>query len=297
MFVYLNGQVVPEEEARVSVWDHGFLYGDGVFEGIRIDDGRIFRLREHVERLYRSAHMLRIRIPLTIEEMEDAIGETARANGMRDGYLRPIVTRGIGALGIEATKDMTDTTVAVIPQARRKFDDRVRFEVGLKAKVLSVRRTPPESLDPRIKCCNYLNHILGKLEQWDSGADSGIMLDIHGRVSEGTAENVFCVRNGVLMTPPPDNTLDGITRQTVLSLAPSVGVEANERALTVYDLYTADEVFASGTLTELVPLTTIDGRQIGTGRPGPVTLRFLEALRQVMRDEAVPVFAEADASW
>lgn len=290
MQIYINGEFHPAHEAKISVYDHSFLYGDGVFEGIRIDNGAIFRLREHVARLYRSAHFLQIQIPITLEEMAEAIKETARRSNLRDGYLRPIVTRGEGPMGIEATKSITRANIVIIPQVRSKFDDDIRFRRGLKAKIVSVRRTPAQCVDPRLKCNNYINHILGKLEQWDAGADVGFMLSPDGYLSEGCSENIFSVFQGHLRTPPASRTLDGITRRTIMTIAAKLGIDVAEAELTAYDLYTADEIFICGTLTELVPVATIDGRPIGTSVPGPMTRRLLGALREVMAAEAEPAF-------
>ena len=284
--IYFNGNFVRARDAAISVFDHGFLYGDGAFEGIRIDNGGIFRLREHVARLFMSLHYLRIPMILTQEEVAEAVKETARRNDLADGYLRPLVTRGVGPLGIETSKSISEPTFVIIPQARRKFDDEVRTKTGLKAKVVSVRRTPSESVDSRIKSCNYINNILGKFEQWDAGADAGIMLSTDGYVSEGCSENIFCVSQGSVKTPPVTRVLDGITRRAVMQLAHDRGYAVSETDLTVYDLYNADEVFVTGTLTEVVPLTTIDGRKIGDGTAGPITRTLLAALRELMAEEA-----------
>jgi branched-chain amino acid aminotransferase len=294
--VYVNGAFLPASEAKVSVFDHSFLYGDGIFEGIRVDKGKIFKLDEHIDRLFRSAQFIHLAIPLTFKEMRDAVIATVAINRLSDGYLRPLVTRGEGLLGIEATKSLGHPNVFVIPQVRRKFDDSVRMEKGLRAKVLSIRRIAPQSLDPRIKSNNYLNNILGKFEQWAAQADVGIMLDSEGWVTEGCSENIFCVSRGVLFTPPAFRTLDGITRQTVLhELCPALKLEAKEKDLTTYDLYTADEAFVTGTLTEVVPIVEIDGRRLGNGKPGPISLRILSALRELMARSGTPAFERASA--
>jgi branched-chain amino acid aminotransferase len=292
MLIYINGKYFPESEAVISVFDHGFLYGDGVFEGIRIDDGAIFRLDEHIDRLYMSAQYIKLRILLTKQEMKQAIVETARHNKLMNGYIRPLVSRGEGPLGIESTKQIEKPTVVIFPRLRSKFNDAIRLEVGLKAKIVSTRRNPPECLDTRIKSCNYLNNILAKMEVWDAGADMGIMFDIHGHVSEGCAENIFLVKNNLLYTPKSQNTLNGITRCAVIEVAKKNGIPVFEADLNAYDLFNADEVFLTGTMTELVGIVNIDGRIIGEGKPGPMTKKILYYLRQLMVDEKEKFLAE-----
>lgn len=290
LLVYMNGEFVPSDQARVSVFDHSFLYGDGVFEGVRVQERRVIQLEQHVARLYRSAHYLQIAIPIEQDEFTAAILETVRVNELADGYLRPLVTRGEGSMGIEATRKLGRPNVLVIPQVRAKFDDRVRTETGLTATVVPVRRTPPECVDPRIKANHYLNNILGKLAQWAAGADVGLMLDTRGYLSEGCSENVFVVRGGVVLTPHAETSLDGITRGAVVKVLRNDGLSVEEANLTTYDLYNADEAFVCGTLTEVVPLVTIDGRQVGSGRPGPITLRALELLRTELVKDSVAAY-------
>lgn len=216
--------------------------------------------------------------------------ETARRNSLRDGYLRPIVTRGVGPLGLEATNEVEGPTVVVIPQVRRKFNEDIRTRRGLRAKVVSVRATPSQCIDPRVKSLNYVNNILGKFEQWDAGAEVGIMLSTDGYISEGCAENVFCVHGTAVRTSPATRALDGITRQAILQLAGELGLQAHEADLTTFDLYTADEVFVTGTLTEVVPVTMIDGRSIGDGVAGVITKRLLTGLRELMSVEGEPIY-------
>lgn len=290
LLVYLNGEFVPADRASISVFDHSFLYGDGVFEGVRVLDRRVIQLGQHVARLYRSAQYLQIAVPLPPEALTAAILETVRINELADGYLRPLVTRGAGSMGIEASRKLGRPNVLVIPQVRAKFDDRVRTETGLTAVVVSVRRIPPECVDPRIKANHYLNNILGKLAQWDAGADVGLMLDTHGYLSEGCSENVFVVRDNLVLTPRAQTTLDGITRGAVIKVLRQAGQRVEEADLTTYDLYTADEAFVCGTLTEVVPLVKIDGRQIGDGRPGPLVRQALELLRAELRRDSVPAY-------
>lgn len=285
MLVYINGEFFRADQARVSVLDHGFMYGDGIFEGTRIDNGAAFRLKEHVDRLYRSAHFLRISIPMSREEMAEALREVVRRNNLRNGYLRTIVSRGEGPPGIDTTREIASPTIVIMPRFRRLYNDEIRTQRGLKAKIVSTRRTPPECVDPRIKATQYINNLLGKFEHWDAGADIGIMLSTDGYVSECCTDNIFCVSGEMLRTPSATRTLDGITRRDVMRLAQGLGMDVAEADLTAYDLYTADEVFVTGTLTELMPIVSIDGRQIGSGTPGPTTLRLLRSLREAIATE------------
>jgi branched-chain amino acid aminotransferase len=282
MLVYINGELVPEDEAVIPVLDHGFLYGDGVFEGVSVDDGRIFRLTEHVARLFRSAEQLRISSYLSPEEVADVIENVAAVNDLRDGYIRPILSRGTGPMGIGYTREITRPNIVVIPQVRPRLSDKQRLEEGLQAVVLDRVRTPSQCLDPSIKSNNYLNQVLGKFEAWDASADFGIMLDLGGNVSECCGENIFVVDGTILRTPPPGTILNGITRQAVLDLWRRDGGTAREELLMVEDLYAADECFVTATLIEVAAVTKIDGRAIGAGTPGPVTWQLLGALRREM---------------
>jgi branched-chain amino acid aminotransferase len=288
VFTYVNGAMLEGDAATVPVLDHGFLYGDGVFEGISIDGGRIFRLEEHLERLQRSASYIRI-VPPGLDVLREAVVRVVAVNNLREGYVRPILTRGTGPMGITFTSQITVPNFLVIPQVRPRLSDEERLDVGLRACVLGMRRTPPECLDPRIKSNNYLNQILGKLAAADAGAQIGIMLDTQGFLSEGTGENLFLVREGVLRTPPPHNVLNGITRQTVIELAGRAGIEVQETALTTYDLFGADEVFITATLSEIAALTVVEGRTIGRGTAGAVTRRLLEDLRTEMAETGYQV--------
>jgi branched-chain amino acid aminotransferase len=298
LLVYINGEFFEEQEAKIPVLDHSFLYGDGLFEGISVDFGRIFRLDEHLDRLFRSATYLRIEPPLDHSDLRSAVISVVQRNNLKDGYLRIVLTRGTGPMGIGATRSITKPNLAIIPQIRPRLTDEDRLERGLRATVVSIRRTPAVCLDPRVKSNNYLNNILAKFEQWDAGADAAIMLDVDGYVSECPGENIFVVTDGVLRTPPALTTLDGITRRTVIDLQSSRGGETREEILTVYDLYTADEAFITATLVEIAALTMVDGHLIGEGTAGPVTRALATALRQAMVEEGIPVevdptFAEA----
>jgi len=294
--VYVGGDLVPQSEARIPVLDHGFLYGDAVFEGISIDGGRIFKLDEHIQRLFRSAAFMQIVPPFDFSEVRELVVRVVSVNQLRDGYVRPIVTRGTGPMGLGATRDIAAGNLIIIPQVRARLTDEKRLVKGLRAKVVGTRRTPPECVDPRVKSTSYANQILAKLEQWDAGADAAIMLGTDGLVAECAGENIFVVTNGVLRTPPRQYVLDGITRNTILELYGQLGGVAREEAISTYDLYNADEVFMTATLLEVAAVTRIDGRTIGSGTAGPVTQQLLRRLRTVMIEEGYPVSYASDVS-
>jgi len=287
MIIYLDGRFVPEEEARVSVFDHGLLYGDGVFEGIRAYNGKIFRLDEHLARLYDSAKAIDLAIPLTKAEMTEVIKETLRRNSLRDAYIRPIVTRGKGDLGLDPLKCAKPTVIAIAVTWGAMYGD--LYEKGLRAICVSVRRTPPESMPPNVKSLNYLNNILAKIEANHRGVDEAIFFDTKGHVSEGSGDNIFVVKDGVIITPPTLNNLRGITRMVVLEIAASMGITLLERDLGYFDLYTADEVFVTGTAAEVAPIREIDGRVIGNGKPGPITRQLMAAFRTATQKEGTPI--------
>jgi len=277
--VYLDGRFVPEEEARVSVFDHGLLYGDGVFEGIRAYNGYVFKLEEHLDRLYASAKAILLQIPLTRDQFREAILETLRVNNLRDAYIRPVVTRGVGDLGVDPRKCARPTVIIIAKEWRSLYPE--AFERGLRAIVAAVRNRPPESLPPTVKSLNYLTNILARIEANIHGADEAIMLDLQGHVAEGSADNVFIVRQGELYTPPPLHILPGITRQTVIELAKGEGFTVHETFFGLAELYTADEVFLTGTAAEIAPIVEIDGRVIGEGKPGPVARRLWERFKAI----------------
>lgn len=281
LWVYLNGQLVPAAEAKISVFDRSFVYGDGVFEGIEVQDGGIFKLDAHIDRFYRSAAFLRIPIPISKDELRDAIIEVVRRSELWNGYLRPLVTRGEGPLGLERVAELGPPNLVIMPQRRP-----IKEEKRCRAIVLSTRRNPPECLDPRVKSNNYLNNILGKMEQLDAGVEAGIFLDVHGHVSECCGENLFAVSGGGLRTPPVTRTLDGITRGTVIQLAREEGFPVAEADMTKYDLYTADELFLTATLSGLGYIVEVDGRRIGDGEPGPVSQRLYQLYKAYKRKES-----------
>ena len=290
--VYVNGEFYPKDEAKISVFDHSFVYGDGVFEGLQAVRGSVFKLDAHIDRLYRSARYLGFEIPIAAPAMTAAILETGRRNGLRDGYLRPIVSRGVGPMGVRNIHKLGPGSIVIVAQHERIEDKQDAFENGERAHVASLRRIPPDCFDSRAKTCNYINNILAYLEAKNAGADTAIMLDINGYVAEGYGTNIFSVRDGVVETPSAGNILAGITRAVVLRLCGELGIPARERPMTVYDLVAADEAFESATMAELVPIVEIDGRKVGTGSPGPVVKRLHAALRELMESgrESTPIF-------
>jgi branched-chain amino acid aminotransferase len=295
MKIYLDGKLVPKEQAVVSVFDHGFLYGDGVFEGIRVYDGNVFRLREHIERLYESARTIALEIPLTAAEMIQATVDTVAANEKKDAYIRLVVSRGPGDLGIDPAK-CRRATVVIIVDSIALYPQEV-YDNGVSLVTSSVRRIPIESLDPRIKSLNYLNNILAKLEAKNAGCPEAVMLNHHGHVAECTADNLFMLKNGHLKTPDlMQGALAGITRGAVLELAARRGIKVSETVLALHDLYNADECFLTGTGAEIVPVVGIDGRRIGTGKPGAKTLQLLADFRELRVKDGVKVPALVAAS-
>jgi len=271
MKVYFNGAFVDESEASVSVFDHGLLYGDGVFEGIRAYDGYVFKLKEHLDRLYDSAKAIELDIPLAREEMSEAIVETLRVNEVDTAYIRPVVTRGVGDLGIDPTKCTQGASVIIIVKEWKSLYPEEVYQKGMNAAVVSTRVKSPESLPPSVKSLNYLANILARIEANHLGVDEGIMLDPNGFVSEGTADNLFIVKDGALYTPPVVSNLPGITRASVIDVAQDAGYEVVEQFFGVAQLYMADEMFLTGTAAEIAPIVKVNGRAIDDGTPGPIT--------------------------
>ena len=287
MWIYLDGRFVQKEEAKVSVFDHGLLYGDGVFEGIRAYNGKVFRLDAHIDRLYDSAKTINLKPPFTKEKMKDLVVETLRKNKLRDGYIRPVITRGVGDLGLDPRKCPKPTVFIIAVEWGAMYGD--LYEKGLKAVSVSVRRNPAEALPPNAKTLNYLNNILAKMESYLKGGDEAIIFDTNGYLSEGSGDNIFVVKNGVIATPPSLNNLRGITQQVVVECAKDLGIEVKWQNLGFFDLYTADEVFVTGTAAEVAPIVEIDGRSIGSGKPGPVTKKLMKAFREVTKREGTPI--------
>jgi branched-chain amino acid aminotransferase len=282
--VWVDGKLVGREQATVNVFDHGLLYGDGVFEGIRIYNGRIFEAEAHLKRLYESAKAIRLTIPMEPQEWVHAIHETARENGFTDCYIRAVVTRGNGPLGISPVKCAKPVCFVIcdtLDLYPREF-----YEKGMAVITSSFTRNHPNALSPRIKSLNYLNNILGKLDAIDAGVNDAIMLNPEGHVAEATAANLFIVRDGVLSTPSVAcGILEGVTRNVILRLARQLAIPAVERVIPRYDLYIADECFLTGTGAEVMPVTSVDRRAVGTGNVGPVTQRLLEAFHRLARGE------------
>ncbi len=293
--VFLNGEFISRDAARVSVFDHGYLYGDGVFEGIRAYNGRVFRLDEHLDRLYESAQTVMLQVPLTKEQLREAVLETLRRNGLRDGYVRLVVSRGPGDLGLDPRK-CPQPTVVVIAEGIQLYPQEA-YSRGLRAITVTTRKIAPDMLSPQVKSLNYLNNILARIEVNRAGVDEGIMLNAAGYVTECTADNVFVVLRGELCTPPVYlGILKGITRETVLELARALEIPATERVFTMHDVYTAEECFLTGTAAEVAPVVEVDGRVIGDGTPGAVTRRVIAAFRGRVAAEGAPIFPQEAAA-
>jgi len=287
MIIYLNGTFVSQEDAKISVFDHGFLYGDGVFEGIRAYNGKILRLEAHIDRLYDSAKTIDLKIPLTKEEMAQAIKDTCIKNDMYEAYIRPVVSRGNGDLGLDPRKCPVPTVVIIATPWGAMYGD--LYEKGLAAITVSIRRTPAVAMPPNVKSLNYLNNILAKIEANYRGADEAIMFDTNGYLAEGSGDNIFIIKNGVIATPPTLNNLIGITRTIAIEHTKSLGIPLVEKNLGYFDMYTADEMFVTGTAAEVAPITTVDGRQIGDGMPGPITRQLMALFASKTRQEGTPI--------
>lgn len=285
--VYANGDFVPQDQAVTSIYDHGFLYGDGVFEGIRAYNGRVFRLDEHIDRLYDSAMAIMLDIPLSKDEMKQAILETIRVNDLVDAYIRPIVSRGIGDLGLDPRKCPVPNVFIICQPWGAMYGD--LYDKGLSAVTVTVRRNAPESLSPNIKSLNYLNNILAKIEANQKGGDEAIILDVRGNISEGSGDNIFLIKNGTILTPQVMNNLRGITRAAAIKIAQDLGYPLLETDLGLFDLYTADEVFVTGTAAEIAPITTVDGRPVGDGSVGTITKELMQKFGKLTQTEGTPI--------
>lgn len=286
MKIYLDGKFVEKHNAVISVFDHGLLYGDGVFEGIRTYNRLVFRLKEHIDRLYKSADAIELKIPMTKVKLIEAVIKTLKANGLSDAYIRLVVTRGPGDLGLDPRK-CGKATVFIITD-KIKLYPKEHYKHGLEIVTAVTRRNYPKSLDPRIKSLNYLNNILGKLDAIKAGTDEAIMLTHDGYVAECTGDNIFIVKDRELITPPVDiGALEGITRDAVIRLARDMDIPFFERLLRMEDVYAADEVFLTGTAAEIIPVVAIDERKINGGKPGALTLRLMEAFKKLTKLDGV----------
>jgi branched-chain amino acid aminotransferase len=280
--VYINGQLLPHADAKISVFDHGLLYGDGVFEGLRIYGGKVFRLEEHITRLYESARAIWLEIAMAHEAMCRAVNETVRANDLSEGYVRLIVTRGIGTLGLDADR-CSNPQVIIIADTIALYPPEF-YATGLEIVTASTARNHPAALNPRIKSLNYLNNILAKIEGARAGCIEVLMLNHKGEVAECSGDNIFVVKNGELFTPPIDaGILAGITRKAVIELAQAAGIAVHEIALTRHDVYVADECFLTGSAAEVIAVVKVDCRTIGTGKPGPMTVNLEKRFKQLVR--------------
>lgn len=290
--IYLNGRFMPEPEAKVSVLDHGFLYGDGIFEGIRAYHGRVFKLDAHLDRLYESAKTINLNIGVSKAEMQEIVLETLRRNSFQDAYIRLVVSRGKGDLGLDPN-NCSKAAIVCITDKLALFPESL-YQNGMEVKTVPTRRNNVDSLNPRIKSLNYLNNILARIEANLAGASEAVMLNQEGHVCEGTGDNIFIVKKGEIITPPTYvGILEGITRNTVLELAAKAGVPAKEQLFTRHDLYNADEVFLTGTAAELVPVVKVDGRVIGEGKPGELFNRLLLAFRELTKVDGPAIYANA----
>jgi branched-chain amino acid aminotransferase len=280
--VYIDGKFYPKSEAKISVFDHGLLYGDGVFEGIRVYDGVIFLLKEHIDRLYNSAKFIKLNIPISKEEMIAAVVEAVKRNRAKNSYIRLVVTRGMGDLGLDPRKCSKPSIIIIVEQIQ--LVGGAAKEKGVSAIIASTRRDSVSATTHEVKSLNYLNSILAKLEAIEAGADMAIMLDSRGFVSEAEAANLFIVRDGIIATPPTTaGILDGVTRRRIIRLIRELGMEIVERDITPFELITATEVFLTGTGAEILPVVKINGIQIGDGVPGPITKKIMQEFEKIVR--------------
>ncbi|NLP45524.1 MAG: branched-chain-amino-acid transaminase [Epulopiscium sp.] len=286
LMIYLNGEFVKKSEAKVSVFDHGVLYGDGVFEGIRAYNGRVFRLEEHINRIFAAAKAIFLEIPLSKEELTEVVLETCRQNQLRDAYIRLVVTRGAGDLGLSPT-NCVKPTVFCIASTISLYPEEM-YEKGMPIITASQRRNKATIVDPQVKSLNYLNNILAKIEANRAGAAEALMLDHDGMVTECTGDNIFIIKDGVIYTPPIHvGILDGITRLSVIELAKEAGYEVYEKEFTLFNVYNADECFLTGTAAEVIAVTNVDGRVIGNGSCGPITKKLLKLFHDYAQNQGM----------
>lgn len=290
-WIFLNGEFVPKDEAKVSVYDHGYLYGDGVFEGIRVYSGNVFRLREHLVRLYESAKSIMLEIPYSLDEITNIVVETIRQNKLSNGYIRLVVSRGAGNLGLDPDS-CTRPNVVVIAEQLSLFPQEY-YEKGIPVVTVATRQNRPDVLSPQVKSLNYLNNILVRIEAKLAGVQEALMLNDQGYVAEGSGDNVFIVKGNKLITPPSSaGALEGITRNAILEIGEKLGYDVREELFTRHDVYVADEVFLTGTAAEVIAVTTVDGRTIGLGQTGPHTNRLLEEFRKLVIEDGEKIYEE-----
>jgi len=288
-WIYMNGKYVTKEQAQVSVYDHGYLYGDGIFEGIRVYNGNIFRCKEHLDRLYDSAKSIMLNIPLSYQQMQDALVETIQRNELKDGYIRLIVSRGPGDLGLDPTRCPKASIVIIVEQLSIYPEE--AYVNGLNTISVSTRRNIPDAINPKIKSLNYLNNILVKIQANLSGVGEAIMVNSQGFVAEGSSDNIFIIKRGIVYTPPCYcGALEGITRGAIMDICKREGIELREEPFTMHDVYVADEVFFTGTAAEVIAVRQVDGRVIGEGKAGPITTKLLKSFREIVEIEGVKVY-------
>jgi len=288
--IYIDGKFYSEANAKVSVFDHGLLYGDGIFEGIRFYNGRVFRLEEHLERLWDSARSICLQVPISKREMAAAVLETIRQNDLRDGYIRLLVTRGIGNLGLNPMQ-CKHPSVIIIAATIALYHESF-YRKGLTIVTCATRRSNPAALNPAVKSLNYLNNVMARIEANLAGADEALMLNDAGNVAECTADNVFIIKRGQMFTPPiTAGALRGITRSIVFEIAAELGIKITETDITRHDVFIADECFLTGTAAEIIPVIKADGRLIGNGKPGPITARTIARFREMTRETGTPVYS------
>lgn len=284
LLIYIDGKFYPKSEAKISVYDHGLLYGDGVFEGIRAYNGIVFKLKEHIDRLFLSSHPIFLKIPLTKKELIEAIIKTLRKNNLKDAYIRLVVTRGIGDLGLDPRK-CPKATIIIITEPKLQLHSPDKLERGISTYITWVRRNSVDAASHEMKSLNYLNSILGKIEANNVGVDEALCLDKTGYVCEGVGENIFIIQNDMILTPPlSSGALNGITRAVVIRIAKKMGYQIVERNITPNELFIADEAFFSGTAAEIAPISKVNNRIIGTGKTGPITKRILEEFNKIIKD-------------
>ena len=289
MKIYIDGEFYEKENAKISVFDHGLLYGDGVFEGIRFYNGRVFRLEEHIDRLYDSAHAICLKVGLDKEVLTEALLETIRLNELRDGYVRLVVTRGCGDLGLNPAL-CPRATVFIIASKITLYSEE-KYEKGLEVVTCATRRIPHGALSPMVKSLNYLNNVMAKIEAQHAGAGEGLMLNEQGFVSECTGDNIFTVKKGIIYTPPiSSGALSGVTRNVVFEMAAELGITILEPNMTRYDIFTADECFLTGTAAEIIPAVKLDTRAIGSGTPGPLTRKLIARFRELTASSGEPIY-------